>query len=80
MRRGHDLMCLSVVFAVAVLAVPSFAAEEQTATSGFESEDWTITSGAIVDHLGRMALAGSAILKDVDFTDGVDHLSRRIRN
>jgi len=71
MRRGHDLMCLSVVFAVAVLAVPSFAAEEQTATSGFESEDWTITSGAIVDHLGRMALAGSAILKDVDFTDGV---------
>ncbi len=71
MRRGHDLMCLSVVFAVAVLAVPSFAAEEQTATSGFESEDWTITSGAIVDHLGRKALAGSALLKDVDFTDGV---------
>jgi sugar lactone lactonase YvrE len=64
-------MCLSVVFSAAILAVPSFAAEEQTATSGFESEDWTITSGAIVDHLGRMALAGSAILKDVDFTDGV---------
>lgn len=71
MRRVHDFLCLSVIFSAAVLAVPSFAAEEQTATSGFESEDWTITSGRIVDHLGRKALAGSAFLKNVDFTDGV---------
>jgi sugar lactone lactonase YvrE len=71
MRRAHDLMCLSVVFAAAVLAVPSFAAEEETAATSFESDDWTITSGRIVDHLGRSALAGSAFLKDVDFTDGV---------
>ena len=71
MRRGHDLMCLSVVIAAAVLAVPSFAAEEQTAVIPFESEDWTITSGSIVDHLGRKALAGLALLKDVEFTDGI---------
>ncbi len=71
MRRAHDLMCLSVVFAAVVLTVPSMAAEEQTAVIAFDSEDWTITSGRIVDHLGRKALAGSAFLKDVDFTDGV---------
>jgi DNA-binding beta-propeller fold protein YncE len=64
-------MCLSVVFAAVVLTVPSMAAEEQTAVIAFDSEDWTITSGRIVDHLGRKALAGSAFLKDVDFTDGV---------
>jgi sugar lactone lactonase YvrE len=64
-------MRLSVVFAAAFLSVPSFAAEEQTAVIAFESEDWTITNGRIVDHLGRKALAGSAFLKDVDFTDGI---------
>ena len=71
MRRFHDLVCLSVVLAAVVFAVPSFAAEEEPAATSFESEDWTITSGRIVDHLGRKALAGSAFLKDVDFTDGV---------
>jgi len=71
LRRIHDLLYLSVAVAATLLAVPSFAGEEQMATFGFESEDWTITNGRIVDHLGRKALAGSALLKDVDFTDGV---------
>jgi len=71
MRRVHDLMCLSVVFVAVIFSVPSFAAEEQAAATAFEAEGWTIASGRIVDHLGRKALAGSALLKDVEFTDGV---------
>ncbi|MEN8164285.1 MAG: hypothetical protein ABFS37_09160, partial [Acidobacteriota bacterium] len=71
MRRIADLRCWSLAFAVALLVVPSIGAEESNADIGFESEDWTITGGRIVDHLGRKALAGSAALKEVDFTDGV---------
>ncbi len=71
MRRVSGLRCWSVVLALALLGVPSIDAEESAGDLGFESEDWTITSGRIVDHLGRKALAGSAALKDVEFTDGV---------
>ena len=61
----------SVVLVLVLLVVPSIGAEDPGADIGFESEDWTITSGRIVDHLGRKALAGSAALTEVDFTDGV---------
>ncbi|RLE23123.1 MAG: hypothetical protein DRJ65_12460, partial [Acidobacteria bacterium] len=61
----------SVVFVLVLLMVPSIGAEDPGPGIGFESEDWTITSGRIVDHLGRKALAGSAALKELDFTDGV---------
>jgi len=71
MRRLHDLLCVSLTLAAAALALPSLAAEDQTAIIGFESDEWTISDGRVVDHLGRKALAGSAFLEDVDFTDGV---------
>ncbi len=71
MRRVPGLGCWSVVFALAFFVAPSIGAEESTADIGFESEDWTIPDGRIVDHLGRKAFAGSAALKEVDFTDGV---------
>ncbi len=71
MRRVAGLKCWSVIFAVASLVVPSIGAEQSAVDIDFESEDWSITSGRIVDHLGRKALAGSAALKEVDFTDGV---------
>jgi len=71
MRRFLNLMCAGLTLAAAVLASPSLAADEQTAIIGFESGEWTISAGRIVDHLGRKALAGSAFLRDVEFTDGV---------
>jgi hypothetical protein len=62
MRRLHDLLCVSLTLAAAALALPSLAADEQTEIIDFESEEWTISAGRTVDHLGRKALAGSASL------------------
>ncbi len=70
MRRANDLIALTLVITAAFLTTPSIAAEEQDAVLGFQSDAWTITSGQVVEHLGREALAGSARLKDVEFTDG----------
>lgn len=71
MRRFHSLFLVSLILAAGVQALPSLAADEPTAIIAFDSEEWTISNGRIVDHLGRQALAGSASLRDVDFTDGV---------
>ena len=71
MRRFHDLLCVCLTLAAAALALPSLAADETTEIIAFDSEEWTISDGRTVDHLGRKALAGSAFLEDVDFTDGV---------
>ena len=79
MRRSHDLLCVILTLAATVLAPPSLEADEETMITGFESENWTMTNGRIVDHLGRKALAGSAILKDVDFTDGVIEVRDRCK-
>ena len=71
MRRQLPLVCWSVAVAVLVLVAPATQAEEESSIIGFKSEEWTITAGQIVEHLGREALAGSAQLQDVQFTDGV---------
>ncbi|MCD4748332.1 MAG: hypothetical protein K8R59_03070 [Thermoanaerobaculales bacterium] len=71
MRRIQYLICLSAAIAAAFLvAVPTAVGEEQTPIT-FESEDWTLGNGRLVQHLGENALAGSAFLKNVEFTDGV---------
>lgn len=37
----------------------------------FESDRWTLQGAKVVTHLGQKSLQGSAILKDVEFTNGV---------
>jgi len=37
----------------------------------FDDEHWDLSRGQVVEHLGRQALAGSAVLKGVEFLDGV---------
>ena len=37
----------------------------------FDSENWQTFSGKIVEHLGREAFMGSALLKGVEFQDGI---------
>ena len=37
----------------------------------FASESWTKLDARVVEHLGRTSLEGSAILADVEFSDGV---------
>jgi len=46
------------------------AAVEDPPAPDFSSAAWTVR-GELVEHLGRRALAGSAFLPDVRFTDGV---------
>ncbi len=46
-----------------------------TASAGeiipFDEEHWDLSGAQVVEHLGRSALAGSAVLKDVQLLDGV---------
>jgi hypothetical protein len=42
-----------------------------TGNIDFNSENWQIFSGKIVDHLGRKAFMGSALLKGIEFEDGI---------
>jgi hypothetical protein len=37
----------------------------------FSSENWQIFSGKVVEHLGRKAFMGSALLKGIEFEDGI---------
>ena len=37
----------------------------------FESDRWEIQSGKVVDHLGQKAFMGRALLKNIDFQNGV---------
>ncbi len=70
MRRAHYPFALTLVLAAAFFANPAAAVDEPGPVLGFQSEAWSISSGQVVEHLGREALAGSANLKDVEFTDG----------
>ncbi len=49
---------LSLIFALIVLSVQPVFAEETATTLNFESENWTITGGQVVEYLGRRAFAG----------------------
>ena len=71
MRRAGRLKVLSVAFAAVFFIGPVLAGDKEQSDPGFDSEQWTLTGGRIVDHLGRRALAGSAEMRDVDFTDGI---------
>jgi sugar lactone lactonase YvrE len=61
------------IFAAAgtLFTATCLAADDERPIIGFQSETWTMNGGRVVEHLGREALAGSAFLKDVEFTDGV---------
>jgi len=37
----------------------------------FEHDQWDMDNAVVVEHLGRSSLAGNALMKNVEFTDGV---------
>jgi hypothetical protein len=37
----------------------------------FESDQWIIRNGQVIEHLGRKSLVGNAYLKDVEFGNGI---------
>ncbi|MCU0224392.1 MAG: hypothetical protein MUF27_10030 [Acidobacteria bacterium] len=59
------------ILAALALLPPPAAAGESPSPIPFDSPRWTIVQGSVVEHLGRKALAGSALLGDTVFGDGV---------
>lgn len=49
----------------------SISVYAQNESIPFNSENWQIFSGKVEEHLGRQSLSGSAMLKDVEFEDGI---------
>lgn len=43
----------------------------QPTTVPFDSSHWDLSQAKLVEHLGRQALIGTAMLKDVSFVDGI---------
>lgn len=71
MRRVGHLTVLIAALVALLFVQPMVAAEAEPQDFGFDSDQWTLDGGRVVDHLGRKALAGTAVLKDVEFVDGV---------
>jgi sugar lactone lactonase YvrE len=62
----------SVVFLVAIATLPAGAPRQTPADIiEFSPERWDLQNAKVVDHLGRKALLGTALLKGVEFEDGV---------
>lgn len=59
---------LAVLLVLAAAAASALKAQESAA---FDPEQWTFFDSSVVEHLGRQSLRGSAVLKDVAFTDGI---------
>ena len=62
----------TAALAIAVLGL-SLCLAAQTDTIEFTKENWYL-SGQVVDHLGQKALRGQAVLKDVEFENGIIEL------
>jgi hypothetical protein len=71
LKSTHLRVCSLLAAAGILFITTNVASEEERPVIGFQSEEWTISAGRVVEHLGREALAGSASLHDVEFTDGV---------
>ncbi len=63
MKTKCLILCLLIIFLTTVQA--------ETGNNDFNSENWQIFSGKIVDHLGRKAFMGTALLKGIEFEDGI---------
>lgn len=58
---------LTFVVPIAVSVAPHLGAQPIP----FTADRWDLTNARVVEHLGRQALTGSAVLRDVVFHDGV---------
>jgi len=55
---------------VTIFLILTFNSKSQEIIT-FDSDQWQIYNGKIVEHLGRQALTGIAFLKDLDFQNGI---------
>ena len=69
-RRGLHA-ALAFILTMGSLA-PAFSAQEAPGdVIEFTPDRWDLANARIVDHLNRKALSGAALLKDIEFEDGV---------
>lgn len=61
---------LSALLFMSFLAPRFAAAQPEGETVPFVPERWDLSGAKVVDHLGRRALMGTAILKDAELEDG----------
>jgi len=57
------------IFGITILLASAFAAQQ--APIPFDEAHWNLAGARVVEHLGRLALMGTAILKNIDFENGV---------
>ena len=71
MYRTTAVTRLAALIVLPVATTPGLADRGALERVPFDSDRWEITSGAVVEHLGRTALTGTALLRDVEFTNGI---------
>ncbi len=54
-----------------IILVTPYSAASAAEIIPFDEAHWDLSGAQVVEHLGRTALAGSAVLKGVEFLDGV---------
>lgn len=67
----NPLSCIHAAFVVLILLICTADPLPSQGIVGFDSVKWNIINGKTVDHLGRKAFMGNAMLKDVIFQNGV---------
>ena len=58
-------------FAFGMIAAVVLATPARPQAIEFTADRWDLTNARIVEHLGRQAMTGTALLKDVQFENGV---------
>ncbi len=71
MIRKYIFKMITRILASLFLSLFAVNAFAQNEIVNFEPDYWQLVNAEVVDHLGRKSLFGSAILKDVEFENGV---------
>ena len=71
MKSSHKISPFAAFLTLFLFFSVTFTTRAQDDIIAFDSEKWTLVSGEIVEYLGRKALAGAAVLNDVEFENGV---------
>ena len=61
----------SIKLALVLLLILHQNILSQNSIIEFNSDNWNLVNAEISEHLGRQALQGTAVLKDVEFTNGI---------
>jgi hypothetical protein len=72
MRPSTARFRIGIIFSLAIICLPAGINSQEAGKEiiPFLAERWDLAGAKVVDHLDRQALMGTAVLKDIDFTDG----------